>query len=130
MKTLLTLLTVIACLSACKKTDTTVDEINGSWKLNDLMQVNDSQGTPENTDLAALNYSTVAFNADGSFITSGNSQGRWIRQNENIILKLSNGQEVSMKVAEVSKQEMTLEQSYAPSGNKAGGSIYYQYVKK
>ncbi|MBC9929257.1 lipocalin family protein [Chitinophaga qingshengii] len=133
-KSIFTLVMGIAVLSACDKSDgtrTKLDGMKGNWELSDLTLVNDQKGTPRQMEgLETINYPVLNLNGDGSFSAAGKDNGKWNRQDNSLSLSFSSGRQTTLKVARLNENEMVLEQAYAASGNKSGGVIYYQYVKK
>ncbi|MEC5144187.1 hypothetical protein [Chitinophaga sp. 212800010-3] len=133
-KSIFILLAGAALLNACSRTEeahTSLDEVKGDWVLSDLMQVNGQDGAPRlAADLETMNYSLVRLYGDGTFNTSGMAKGNWDKQGNNIIFNPGTGQRLAVRVTQANDKNMILEQTYDPAGNKAGGTIYYQFTKK
>jgi len=133
-KSILALLAAGSILAACNKANesyTLPDEMQGHWALADQVQVNDPAGLPRQlNDLETLSHQAVSFHADGSFSTPGNEGGQWVVQQDKALFKFSNGRVTTMRIARITAEAMLLEQPYAPSGDKAGGTIYYQFTKQ
>lgn len=129
-------------LAACKKDQSSEPIANenqsafvGTWKLTDMMQVNNPDGQPRNGDgLAAMNYTSIQLNSQGRFIgvdaQSGNEvNGAWDANSEQLTLKKADGEVFLLNIVAAKDNSLTLAQNYAASAGKASGTISYTLNK-
>ncbi len=141
-KSVAILLALVLGLTACKKDRSSESNAKegqsafiGTWKLTDMMQVNNPDGQPRNGNgLAAMNYTSIQFNSQGRFVgldaQSGNEvNGNWDANSKQLTLKKTDGEVLSLNIIAAKGNSLTLEENYAATGGKASGVISYVLSK-
>lgn len=136
------LLAVALGLTACKKDQSslpnageTQSALAGTWKLSDMMQVNNPDGQPQNSNgLAAINYTSIQLSSQGGFVgidapSRNEVTGNWDVDSKLLTLKKANGGVSSLNVVDIKDHSLTLAQYYPATGGKASGTIYYTLNK-